>query len=123
MSEKKILIVEDEMIFAFTLKKYLDIWGYYVTGIETRGEDAIKTAIAVNPSLILMDIKLADDIDGITATQEIQKKLSVPIIFLTASHDTLTLSRIGKIPHHKIFHKPIIFSELKNEIDRIFESL
>lgn len=98
MSEGKILIVEDELIAAESLKTDLTKIGYEVVGIVNSGEKAIKNATETNPDLILMDIMLKGKMDGITAAEIIKETLQIPIIYLTAYADLNTLKR-AKLTH------------------------
>ncbi len=83
MNKFSILIVEDDQATSELLSLMLASYGYAVTGIVTTGDRAIKTAIKAKPDLILMDIRLNGDIDGIMAFKEIRKVSQVPIIFIS----------------------------------------
>ena len=93
MSEMSILIVEDNNIVAKDIQSRLENLGYSVSGTARTGEEAVEKASALNPALILMDIKLKGDMDGVEAAGLIQDRLSVPIVYLTAYADETTLSR------------------------------
>jgi CheY-like chemotaxis protein len=79
MSKTNILIVEDESIVAKHIQHSLKKLGYFVVGICSSGEDAIKTAEDVKPDLILMDIMLKGDMSGIEAAAQIREKFNIPI--------------------------------------------
>ena len=87
----KILIVEDESIVAFDLKRLLLAMNYEVMDIVTSGEKAIKIAIGEKPDLIIMDIMLNGAITGVVAAGRIKEKTNIPVIYLTAYADTETL--------------------------------
>src|SRR5215210_5403286 len=89
----KILIVEDETIVAADLTEKLRRIGYEVVGSTRRGEDAVTIAAAERPTLVLMDIVLAGEMDGIEAADRIRQTSNLPIVFLTAHSDTDTLAR------------------------------
>ncbi|RME00587.1 MAG: response regulator, partial [Calditrichaeota bacterium] len=89
----KILIVEDEQIVALDLKKRLETFGYQVMSVVVSGEAAIRVVRQAHPDLILMDIRLKGEMDGIDAAKTIYAESGVPIIFLTAYADNLTLER------------------------------
>jgi two-component system cell cycle sensor histidine kinase/response regulator CckA len=93
MDVKKILIVEDEIIVALDIEKKVAKLGYEVVGNVTTGEAAINTVKKTPPDLILMDISLEGDIDGIEAAEHIQSHFDIPIIYLTAHSDQQTLER------------------------------
>ncbi|WP_051676994.1 HD domain-containing phosphohydrolase [Maridesulfovibrio frigidus] len=89
----RILIVEDEAIVALNIKGSLNALGYTVIGVVSTGEKAIELAIAQLPDLILMDIMLEGDMDGIETAEEINKEHCIPVIYITAYADKETLSR------------------------------
>ncbi|MCK4595053.1 PAS domain S-box protein, partial [bacterium] len=93
MPKVKILVVEDERIVAKDIQNRLESLGYSVAGIASTGEEAIQTALRTDPDLILMDILLKGSVDGIQATEEITRKLGVPVVYLTAYADEITLQR------------------------------
>jgi len=90
---KKILIVEDEVIVALDIEKKVVKMGYEVVGRVTSGEAAIDMVKKTPPDLILMDITLEGDIDGIEAAGRIQRHFDIPIIYLTAHSHQQTLER------------------------------
>ena len=83
----RILIVEDELIIATLLKAGLVKAGYGVCGMATNGEQAIQTAQKENPDVILMDIHLLGQMDGIEAAHEINRFSKAKIIFTTGYSD------------------------------------
>ncbi|MEH1921440.1 response regulator [Nostoc sp.] len=89
----RILIVEDEFILAMNLKENLEWLGYTVVDIVDDGETAIDKATELRPDLVLMDIKLAGEIDGIKAAEEIWNCLQIPSIYVTAYSDKSTVER------------------------------
>lgn len=93
MSTTKILIVEDESVVALDIRMQLEKLSYTVIGSVSTGEKAVETALQSRPDLILMDIKLRGEIDGIEAASRIRAKADIPIIFLTAFADERTLTR------------------------------
>ena len=93
MGKADILIVEDDIITATVIKKYLEKNNYNVVGIIEDGVNAVKSAIAKKPDLILMDIFLKDSIDGIEVAKRIKQKIDIPVIFLTADSSSDTIDR------------------------------
>src|SRR5512143_479744 len=89
----KLLVVEDESIVALDLKSSLTMLGYEVIGTAASGEDAIAWAEAGHPDLVLMDINLQGQMDGVEAANRIRARLHTPVIFLTACVDDATLQR------------------------------
>ncbi len=93
MSKARILIVEDESIVALDIHDRLTNLGYEIVDITATGKKALAAALKYQPDLILMDIHLRGDIDGIETSSQIKTRLDVPIIFLTAFADEKTLER------------------------------
>ncbi len=91
--DSRILIVEDEFITAADLKQRLENMGYNVLGIAATAEDAIRKTGETHPDLVLMDIMLKGDVDGIEAAQQIRDIYDIPCIYLTAYFDNATLGR------------------------------
>ena len=113
----RILIVDDELAAATSLSKSLLRFGYDVVAIVDNGDEAVATASAVLPDLILMDVSLKGAMDGITAAKKISSGVDIPIIFLTAYGDDATFSR-SKIPNAFAFlEKPVNLNHLKHCIE------
>jgi diguanylate cyclase (GGDEF)-like protein/PAS domain S-box-containing protein len=93
MAGEKVLIVEDDAIIGLHIRSSLKRMGYSVLGVVSTGEEAVVQADQFRPDLILMDISLAGSMDGVSAAEAIHKKMSLPIIFLTAFADSQTLRR------------------------------
>lgn len=88
-----ILVVEDEGIVAQDLQETLVRLGYRVSGVVSEGAQAIAMARKLRPELVVMDVSLRGDVDGIQAARAIQEHARIPIIFLTGHRDTQTLRR------------------------------
>jgi two-component system sensor histidine kinase/response regulator len=93
VANSRILVVEDEIIVAMDLQHELTSLGYRVTGIISSGKEAIDKAGQTRPDLVLMDIRLEGDVDGIEAAEQIRVSFNIPVIFLTAYADADTLQR------------------------------
>ncbi|PSB35621.1 hybrid sensor histidine kinase/response regulator [filamentous cyanobacterium Phorm 46] len=93
MNPIKILVVEDEVIVAEDIAGRLKKLGYIVTGTVVSGEEALEKVAEERPDLVLMDIVLKGDMDGIITAEKIRAKVDVPIVFLTAYADDKTLRR------------------------------
>lgn len=116
MANTKILIVEDERIVGEDIKKTLENVGYAVSGIVTSGENAIKSVQDNMPDLVLMDIWLQGDMDGIEAAKQIHDHYNIPIVFLTSCGDTETLNRVKQIELFGYVSKPFEQRELVTNI-------
>lgn len=105
-SVQKIMVVEDSADLCEKIKFKLMKHGFNVTATASSGNEAIHNAIYSKPDLILMDIKLIGKIDGIEAAEKINKKINIPIIFLTAYSDEDFLKRAEKIAPYGYILKP-----------------
>lgn len=93
MDSAKIMVVEDEGIIAQDIKNCLENLGYIVPEVVFTGLDAIEKAEQVHPDLVLMDIVLKGEMDGIETAAEIRNRYNIPIVYLTAYEDDKTLKR------------------------------
>jgi CheY-like chemotaxis protein len=117
MSKVQILVVEDENIIALDLRIRLNGLGYAVLAVATSGEEAITKATELHPDLVLMDIRLRGEMDGIEATQIIQAHSDVPIVYLTALADEDTLRRAEATRAQGLIRKPFEDAELRTAIE------
>jgi diguanylate cyclase (GGDEF)-like protein/PAS domain S-box-containing protein len=113
----RILIVEDEKIICLDLQRRLEKFGYDVAGIASTAHEAIDKASELRPDIILMDIMLGEDSDGIDAATEIKELLAIPVIFLTAYADDKTLERAKAAEPFGYVLKPFKERELYTTID------
>jgi CheY-like chemotaxis protein len=118
-NKKRILIVEDERLLAVTLEERLERLGYDVLGRAASGEKAVEYAEKFEPDLIIMDIALEGEMDGITAVEEIHKKNEIPVVYLTASSDTPMMLRANRTKHSGYLKKPVRKDDLENTINAI----
>jgi PAS domain S-box-containing protein len=117
MPKADILIVEDEAVVAADLAGKLERAGYRSVGIAADGVDAIETAKAMAPDLVLMDIRLSGDIDGIDTAERIRAFRNVPIVYLTAHSDTDTLRRAATTEPFGYILKPFEERDLTTQIE------
>lgn len=115
-SRPKILVVEDEAIVAHYMKMALEKRGYHVAQLCQKGEEAVKYITENEVDLVLMDIKLAGDMDGLAATDRIAKIRNVPVIFLTAYNQFFSKSMFPNI-RTEIFTKPVQEKPLMETIE------
>jgi len=118
----KILVVEDEHIVAMDIQFTLETLGYKVCGIVSSGEESVEKAFRINPDLILMDIKLKGKMDGISAARQIQSKVKIPVIYLTAFGDENTLKELVVTQPYGYINKPFVEHELQIMIEKILKN-
>ena len=112
-----ILIVEDELIVAHSIQMRLESHGYVIDAIAKSGEESLKLLESITPDLILMDIRLSGEIDGIDAAERIRRDHRIPVIFLTAYSDDDTLARAKITEPFGYIIKPFETRELVNNIE------
>jgi len=117
MGKAKILVVEDEALTARDLQLQLIQMGYDVPCIALSGEDAIKKAGEINPDLLLMDIKLAGEMDGIEAAKQIRLIHMTPVIYLSAYMDQMVSERAKDTEPFGYLTKPFSTYDLRNSIE------
>lgn len=117
MTPPRILIVEDETIVARDISQQLADLGYAPAGIISRGEDVIGAAEKLQPDLVLMDIHLAGEQDGIVTAHLVRDRLDLPVVFLTAFAETETLDRAKASDPFGYIIKPFEERELRTVIE------
>lgn len=117
MNKTNILIVEDESIVAKDIQQSLKKLGYGVLGICSSGEEAIGLATELKPDLVLMDIMLKGNMNGIEAASEIREKISRPVIYLTAYADESTLAKAKHTEPYGYIMKPFKEIDLRSSIE------
>lgn len=113
----RILIVEDEMVISLEIAATLKRLGYEVAGQAITGDDALRMVEEVDPDLILMDIRLKGEMDGIEAACQVNDRFDLPVIFLTAHSDEATLERAIAVSPSGYLIKPFKDRELYSSIE------
>lgn len=117
MAQTRILIVEDEPVMGLNIQSRLEVMGYAVTALATTKEDALRQAALTRPDLVLMDIQLQAEMDGIEAAEEIGAQFDLPVVYLTASDDDATLQRARISEPFGYLLKPFSARELHTTIE------
>jgi len=117
MGRARILVVEDEGIIAEDLRMGLEEMGYDVVAVASTGEDAVREAQERRPDLVLMDVVLHGDMDGIEAAERIHARLNIPVIYLTAYSDEKILERAKIAEPFGYMIKPIRERDLYSTIE------
>jgi PAS domain S-box-containing protein len=111
------MIVEDDFVIAKVLAESLQELGYQVAGIVSTGEEAVERAAKVHPDLVLMDIRLKGEMDGIEAGEQISGDLHIPLVYLTAYSDERTVERAKITEPYGYLIKPFTDTELKTTLE------
>ena len=116
MLHARIMVVEDERLVALALGQTLKALGYEVVGLVTTGREAVRKAGELEPDLVLMDIRLKGELDGIEAAIRIHETYKIPIVFLTAYSDDHTLERARAAKPYGYVLKPFEEKSLKSAV-------
>lgn len=116
MTEERILIVEDEYIVAMGIKRMLKNMGYTLAGIASSGEEAVNKAESTFPDLVLMDIMLKGEMNGIEAAKEIKARFGIPVVYLTACSESKIVEHAWKTGHSGYVIKPFDEKDLQKSI-------
>ena len=122
-TEQKILIVEDELLAAKLLHKIITQSGYHCVGIAKNANDAIELARTHNPQIILMDILLQGNINGIEAAHKIREFSNSPIIYITSYSDSETRKKAQEVQNSIYITKPFSQDFLLKKLSEIFDKL
>ncbi len=117
MTGSRILIVEDETIVALDIKKHLEKYGYVVPEMISSGEETLERIEALCPDLVLMDIKLQGDLDGVETARAIRERYRIPVVMLTAFADDKTVERAKITEPYGYIIKPFEEKELRTTIE------
>jgi len=112
----RVLIVEDDMLLSMVEERLISKLGYEVVGKVTKGADAIDKAEDLKPDVIVMDISLKGDMDGIETVEQIRKNSDVPVIYLSGSGDRYSYERAKKTGFTDYLTKPITGGDLKEPL-------
>lgn len=122
MSSKKetlsILIVEDNLFQTVVLEQIIKKLKHDVVGVAKSGEEAIQLAVELKPDLIFMDINLEGDMDGVTAAEKIQEKISAALIYVTGNSDAHHRKRAEKTDLLAFLVKPVLPSDIAAALDK-----
>lgn len=117
MTKEKILFVEDDDVLARIISWRLTNLGYQVCGRATSGKEAMELVVQEKPDIVLMDINIQGDIDGVETTEMIKKAFKTPVIYLTSHSDGPTLERAKATQPDGFVLKPFGDNELRVAIE------
>jgi DNA-binding response OmpR family regulator len=116
-SEPRALIIEDEVLIAEELSERLSRLGFSVIAAVDSAEEGVAIATRERPDLVLMDIRLKGEKDGVQAAQEIRKQVDLSIVYVSAHSDQLTVERARHTEHDGFLLKPFHRKELQSTIE------
>ncbi len=117
MAQTNVLVVEDESIVSKDIQHSLKKLGYNVVGAANNGESAVSLALEHRPDIILMDIMLKGEMNGIEAADAIRKETNIPVIFLTAYADESTLAKAKVTQPYGYIIKPFKEIDIHTSIE------
>lgn len=117
----KVFIVEDDMLLSMVEERLIQRLGFEVVGKEGEGSKAIAKVAELNPDIIVMDISLNGDMDGIETMETIRKHSSVPVIYLSGSGDRYDYERAKKTGFTEFLTKPVTSGDLEGPLHSALE--
>ncbi|MDO8869301.1 MAG: response regulator [Methanobacteriaceae archaeon] len=118
---ENVLIVEDDGIFAIELQKKIKSWGYEVPKIALSGKEALKRVEYKNTDLVIMDISLKGELDGISAAKAIEDQFKIPIVFYSSHNDDELLNKIKTFKNGDFVSKTCRDEDLKSSIENLLK--
>lgn len=114
----RLLVVEDDALIAMDLAVTIGELGGQVAGVATSARDAMRLTEELKPDIVLMDVRLRGESDGVEAAEVIQSREATPIIFVTGNSDSGTMQRMRRLKDAQIILKPVLLNELRDAIIR-----
>jgi len=118
----RILVVEDEFIVAYELQGALEKMGFTVCGTASSGLEAIECAERDRPDLVLMDVSIKGELDGIETARHIRSRLGIRSVFLSGYPADEMMTRAADVRPVGFFVKPIDYDELETALSAFFLS-
>lgn len=122
VNDYSVLLGEDDLITAKGIKSSIEKRGFKVIHIVETGEDLITSALYECPSLIITDISLKGQLDGIEAMARVSEIREIPYIFITGYADYISLIKSYSLRPYNTFLKPFDFNELNKTVEEMFEA-
>lgn len=117
----RVLIVDDEFIITETLRIYVEDLGLEVCGTAATAEAALELALVHQPLIVLMDMRLQGERDGVDASRDIHDRVGSKVVFITGSREPATLSRIEGDHPAAVLFKPVSEGQLAAVILRLLD--
>jgi DNA-binding NarL/FixJ family response regulator len=114
----RLLVVEDDALIAMDLAVSVGELGGQVVAVAVTAQDAMRLAAELHPDVVLMDVRLRGQPDGIEAAEMIQRRGPMPIVFVTGNSDLDTMQRMARLSTAQVILKPVLINELRDAIIR-----
>lgn len=121
IAKGNIMVVEDEGVVSIDIRNMLKKAGYNIAAVAFQGEEAVIKAEQSSPDLVLMDIGLKGEIDGIEAAKRIRDRFQIPVVFLTGFADEVTVAKAQEVNPSGFIIKPINEEELNRTLEDILK--
>ena len=115
--QDQVLIVDDEFLIVMGLQDLIEDFGWEVCATAANADDAIAAARKYRPAIVLMDVRLQGDMDGIEAARAIQESVGSKVIFITGSREPATIARIEQGHPSAVLFKPISDRQLREAVE------
>lgn len=121
LHSNRVLIVDDEFIITETLRIYVEDMGLEVCGTAATADSALAMALEHQPYLVLMDVRLQGERDGIQASEDICQQVGSKVIFITGSREPATLERIENRHPAAVLFKPVSEGQLGSAVQKVLK--
>lgn len=121
--KRKVLIVEDDKLLALVEERLVERLGFEVVGTAVTGEEAIALVKDCKPDIILMDISLKGEMDGIGAVEKIRESVNTPVIYLSGNSDKFNFERAKKTGFVDYLVKPVTADDLVGPLKKAVTAL
>ena len=112
----RILLVDDDQLIRFVHQMFIERAGHEVVGLAEEETQAVRMALELKPDVVIMDIRLEDGTNGISAMQTIQETLNIPAIYISGNSDNKTMDEAGKTNMKAFLVKPVTQDEIAKAI-------
>ena len=112
----RVLLVDDDQLIRFVHHMFIERAGHEVVGVAEEETQAVKMALELKPDVVIMDIRLEDGTNGISAMQTIQETLNIPAIYISGNSDNKTMDEAGKTNMKAFLVKPVTQDEIAKAI-------
>jgi CheY-like chemotaxis protein len=119
MKRTQVLVVEDEIITALDLQNDLEGAGFEVCSLASSGKQALEVAETEGPDVVLMDVRLRGEMDGVEAAAAIRARFGIPTIFMTGYSDEKTQERMQAVEPCRYLVKPVELGAVREAIDSV----